>query len=149
MKVLNIYCISNLTKLGENKNKGKFYDLKRVLLTVCTYLEWNSVASLRNPSPGWVSTMSWMRGTKSSGVRDLLLELPLANTKTNWGRSWNFRIFAEPNKLNKLHLNNSFLHYFLLYWFFYVLTDWKWVDPSLFIKSLFIFSMFNFNFRFI
>ena len=40
-----------------------------ILLTVCTYLEWNSVASFKNKRPGCVSTTSWIKGTKSSGTR--------------------------------------------------------------------------------
>ena len=35
---------------------------------MCTYLEWNSVASLRNPRPGCESTTSWISITKSSGA---------------------------------------------------------------------------------
>ena len=41
----------------------------RGILTVWTYLEWNSAASLRKVRPGWVSTTSWTSPTKSSGTK--------------------------------------------------------------------------------
>ena len=47
---------------------------------MCTYLEWNSVASFRNPRPGWESTTSWIRITKSSGTR---YALPLLAPELN------------------------------------------------------------------
>ena len=48
-----------------------FVYLSNEILTVWTYLEWNSVASLRNRRPGCVSTISWTRGTRSSGTRHI------------------------------------------------------------------------------
>ena len=77
-------------------------------------------------------------GNEVLGSQGPLARAALGQHENELRTKFNFIIFAEPNKLNKLHLNNSFIHYFILYCFFLALTDWKWVDPSLFIKSLFI-----------
>ena len=69
------------------------------LLTVCTYLEWNSVASLRKRRPGWVSTMSWMRGTRSSGTR-WPRPAPATTTRYSgcpgWWRPWPWLLAPRP-----------------------------------------------------
>ncbi len=65
-----------------------FQDLFKVsiaILTVWTYLEWNSVASLRKRRPGWVSTTSCMSGTRSSGTR--WDRDPAVSSHTNWAAS--------------------------------------------------------------
>lgn len=38
-----------------------------VIITVCTYLEWNSGAVFRNVKPGCESTTSWTNKMKFSG----------------------------------------------------------------------------------
>ena len=59
-------------KISYDRIWNEKLDKRNHALTVWTYLEWNSVASLRNPRPGWVSTTSWTSGTKSSGANRFL-----------------------------------------------------------------------------
>lgn len=50
------------------------YSMLHVLITVCTYLEWNSGAVFRNVKPGWESTTSWTNKMKFSGDNVCFLE---------------------------------------------------------------------------
>lgn len=71
-----------------NLFKYKTNWLYNVLITVCTYLEWNSGAVFRNVKPGCESTTSWTNKMKFSGDNVCFFEF-LANMRMNIdGKSW-------------------------------------------------------------